>query len=82
MKLGVLLVLLTLLVAGCGELSGGGGQADTSKVKQRDFRAIVIQYNGRDLHCVEREGDSGLQNTSGAYSGLTCDWVRFHKEGP
>ena len=67
------LVILALVLSGCG---GGGPMGDSETgVAENDFKAIVIQYDGNDLHCVERGGSS-----HGHYSGLTCDWVRYHEE--
>lgn len=34
---------------------------------------VVIDYEGRDLHCISWEG-------SHREKGLTCDFVRYHKE--
>jgi len=66
-----------LLLAGCGE---GGPSDPESKIEQGSYKAIVITYNGRPLRCVERGGSTGLDTTSGAYSGLSCDWVLYHQQ--
>lgn len=72
---GGLVILLTVVVLGCSE---AGPPDSDSRVSEGAFKPIVITYNGRSLRCIEREGSSGLDATSGAYSGLSCDWVLYH----
>lgn len=74
----LLVIALGVFVAGCG----GGGPSDSERsAGTKGFKAIVITYNGRPLHCIERAGSGGLDTTSGQYSGLTCDWVAYHQDG-
>lgn len=74
----LLAVGIVTLVVACNE----GGPADKDRATgTKSYKAIVIQYQGRPLHCIERRGTTGIDTTSGAYSGLTCDFVAFHQEG-
>jgi len=74
-RLALLAIFVALILVGCSE----GGPADpTSSIAEKKYKPIVITYNGKPLRCVERKGDSGVKETSGAYSGLSCDWVAFH----
>lgn len=71
-------VLVVLVAVGCDD--SGPADADV-KTGTKNYKAIVITYDGRPLRCVERGGSTGLDTTSGAYSGLSCDWVAYHENG-
>lgn len=73
--------VIILAIAGCGGGGGGGSQPDQERKGTGSYKAIVIQYAGRPLHCIQRASSGGLDTTSGQYSGLTCDFVAYHKEG-
>jgi len=75
----IVALLLVLAFAGCDDSPGPADPAQASGTK--NYRAIVITYGGRPLKCVERKGSTGLDSTSGAFSGLSCDWVAYHEEG-
>lgn len=74
----IVVFAVSLFVGGCAD---SGSQSDPDRSGVGSYKAIVIQYGGRPLHCVEREGFTGIDTTSGAYSGLTCDFVAYHQEG-
>jgi hypothetical protein len=70
----VVAMLAGIVLTGCS--SEGENQqeiptcTDPSKIVACD---AVIQYEGRDLHCITWEGGNGDR-------GLTCDFVRFYND--
>jgi hypothetical protein len=55
-------------LAASGSRSGGTGLPP-------DYSEVVLPYRGHWLRCVE-----WTDGTSGAPSGMSCDWVGWHKE--
>jgi hypothetical protein len=68
MKAAITILFAALALSGCAP---SGDENDNYGTK-----VITVEYRDRDLICIEREGGG-----YGAYSGLTCDFVKFYMEG-
>lgn len=72
MKKVLLLVTALLLLAGCSDSS----KNYRTGVQYGYYTEVVIPWDGVQLHCVRL--DTGHNHSDD--SGLSCDWVRYHKE--
>lgn len=71
----VLIVLVMILGFGLTACGEGTGQNVPScdEWEGGSGCAVVIQYEDEDIHCLSWDGSHGEK-------GLTCDFVRWHKE--
>lgn len=65
---------LVALAAGCS----GKEANEVPDTQQGAYSEVVVRWQGRDLHCVRF--DTGNYHSDD--SGLSCDWVAFHKDDP
>lgn len=66
-------VTLLVILAGCG-----GGSSNHVRNLGGAYDEVKVQYNSHDLYCVR--GHYSTADARQQWGGLSCDWVRYHRE--
>lgn len=68
----LLFLPLALMLAGCG----GADVNEIPDTQSGAYSEVVVTWQGRELHCLRFDTGTGQADDSG----ISCDWVAFHKD--